>query len=109
MIKKTYVKSRKVWKVTFELPVEECPQDIYNNIVNLVGDFNNWSHDANPMVLHNDVYKTTLELKPDHDYQFRYLVNDSTWCNDWHADAYIPNGFGEENCVARLPRPDEQK
>ena len=109
MLKKTYVKSRKVWKVTFELSEKECPQEIINHSVNLVGDFNNWSHDANPMVLHNDVYQTTLEFKPGQNHQFRYLVNDSTWCNDWHADAYTPNGFGEENCVAKLPLPNGQK
>jgi hypothetical protein len=32
-------------------------------------------------------------------HQFRYLVNETEWHNDWHADAYVPNPFGSENSV----------
>jgi hypothetical protein len=103
MLKKTYVKVRKVWKVDFEFPKEECPQGVKAKRVNLTGDFNNWKHSATPMVLHKDMYTVSLELNPGHDYQFRYLVNGKVWCNDWHADAYIPNIFGDNNCVASLP------
>ncbi|MFL7869758.1 MAG: isoamylase early set domain-containing protein [Anaerolineales bacterium] len=103
MLKKTYVKSRKVWKVNFELPKEELPQGIRTKRVNLAGDFNHWKHSATPMSLHDGMYTTTLELDPGHTYQFRYLINGKVWCNDWHADAYIPNSFGEENCIADLP------
>jgi 1,4-alpha-glucan branching enzyme len=102
MLKKTYIKSRKTWKVAFELPASECPQGVEIQTVCLAGDFNNWEHAANPMELHKDIYKITLELEPGHEYQFRYLVNDSVWCNDWHADDYVPNVFGTDNCVARL-------
>jgi hypothetical protein len=31
--------------------------------------------------------------------EFRYLVDDTTWCNDPDADATRPNGFGTENSV----------
>lgn len=103
MLKKTYVKSRKVWKVDFELPKEECPQGVKAKHVNLAGDFNNWKKSATPMTLHKDVYTASLELDPGHEYQFRYLINGKVWCNDWHADAYVPNIFGEDNCVANLP------
>jgi hypothetical protein len=34
------------------------------------------------------------------------LINGKVWCNDWHADSYIPNNFGEDNCVADLPLVD---
>lgn len=103
MLKKTYNKSRKVWKVVFELPKEECPQDVKAKRVNLTGDFNNWKHSATPMALDQDRYTAALELDPGHDYQFRYLINGKVWCNDWHADGYVPNIFGEENCIAALP------
>jgi len=108
MLKKTYVKSRNAWKVTFELPALECPEGVKTESVHLTGDFNSWEHAANPMALHKGVFKTTLELEPGHEYQFRYLINDEVWCNDWHADAYVPNAFGQDNCIARLPLPDEQ-
>lgn len=103
MLKKTYNKSRKVWKVVFELPKEECPQEVKAKRVSLTGDFNNWKHSATPMVQHNDMYTAALELDPGHEYQFRYLINGKVWCNDWHADGYVPNVFGQENCIANLP------
>ena len=102
MLKKTYIKSRKVWKVDFELPKQECPQGIKAKRVNLTGDFNNWKHIVTPMKLHDGMFTTSLELDPGHEYQFRYLINGKVWCNDWHADAYVPNIFGEDNCVANL-------
>ncbi len=51
MLKKIYLKSRKVWKVDFELPKEECPQGVMAKRVSLAGDFNNWKKSANPMKL----------------------------------------------------------
>ena len=103
MLKKTYVKSRKVWKVNFELPKEECPTGVKAKRVFLTGDFNHWKRTATPMALHDGMYTTSLELDPGHAYQFRYLINGKVWCNDWHADGYVPNIFGEENCIANLP------
>lgn len=40
-----------------------------------------------------------LELEPEQSYQFRYLVNGEQWLNDWHADAYTPGGYGQDNGV----------
>jgi hypothetical protein len=103
MLKKNYVKSRQVWKITFELPSEECPQDVEVQDVHLAGDFNEWDRNANPMTLRKGVYRATLELPPGREYQFRYLVNDEIWCNDWDADAYAHNFYGQDNCVVILP------
>ena len=75
----------------------------------MAGNFNNWKREANPMMLRKGNYSATIELEPGNQYQFRYLINDGVWCNDWHADAYMPNGFGQENCVAQLPVPDNHK
>jgi hypothetical protein len=103
MLKKKYLKSHKAWSVVFELPKAECPQGVKVKRVNLMGDFNDWKPSSTPMSLNQDVYAASLELDPGHDYQFRYLINGKVWCNDWHADTYIPNLFGDENCVVRLP------
>jgi hypothetical protein len=46
-------------------------------------------------------FRVTLELEPGREYPFRYVVNGVHWCNDWHADTYVPNGLGEDNCVVR--------
>jgi hypothetical protein len=40
MLKKRYIKSRNVWKVTFELPEAELPEGIEAESVHLVGEFN---------------------------------------------------------------------
>ena len=40
-----------------------------------------------------------LELERGRDYQFRYLVDGTTWHNDWHADDYIPNVYDSDNSV----------
>ena len=104
MLEKTYVKSRKVWKVKFKLPKEECPaiKEITN--VQLVGDFNNWDPSAMPMIIKQNAYTATIELQPGYDYHFRYLINGKIWWNDGHADKYFPNNYGGENCVVILPK-----
>jgi 1,4-alpha-glucan branching enzyme len=105
MLKKTYVKSRKVGKVTFQLAKSEVPEDVEVENVHLVGDFNNWEESGTPMKYskRHKAYRATIELDPGEEYQFRYLVNGQIWCNDWAADAYVPNNMGEDNCVVVSP------
>ena len=70
-------------------------------MVNLVGDFNNWSVTAHPMThLKSGDFTLTLDLKIDEAYEFRYLIDGSKWENDWEADKYVPSPFpGNENSV----------
>jgi len=97
-IKKQYLKSRPVCKVTFRLP-EEAANDADN--VYLVGDFNEWNKQATPMnALKSGEFKAVVELEPGHEYQYKYLVGGSEWENDWEADKYVPNPYGDgENSV----------
>ena len=44
-------------------------------------------------------FSITLDLEPGREYQFRYLVNNSEWHNDWQADKYTPNPFSGDNSV----------
>lgn len=104
MLKKRYLKSRNAWKVTFELPKSELPKTVRPRKVYLMGEFNDWSP-ITPMELRQNVFCTTLELEPGREYQFRYLVNGKYWFNDSQADAYVPNGFGDDNCVVITPLP----
>ena len=104
MLRKRYIRSRKVWKVTFEVPETELPEAIEVQSVHLVGEFNDWDAAATPMTLRRGrVFRTTLELEPGREYQFRYLINGEHWCNDWRADAYAPSGLGDDNCVVAAP------
>lgn len=103
MLKKKYIKSRRVWKVYFEIPQRLLPQGLEAREVNLVGDFNEWDPSAIPMKgFRGKAFKVDLELQPGTTYQFRYLVNGEYWLNDENADAYAPSGYGEDNGVLRL-------
>jgi hypothetical protein len=107
MLKKRYVKSRKAWKVTFELPKAELPEGIEVESVHLVGEFNDWDHTATPMKRgKTGVFRAMLELEPGRGYLFRYLINGEHWHNDRHADGYVPSGLGEDNCVVVTPKAD---
>jgi hypothetical protein len=104
MLKKQYIKSRQVYKMTFDLPKTEMPPDVEVESVHLVGEFNDWDATATPMVLRKGgVYRAMVELAPGRAYQFRYVINGELWHNDWQADAYVPSGFGEDNCVVTAP------
>jgi hypothetical protein len=101
MLQKKYSDSRDVSEVTFELPKSELPEDIAVENVHLVGEFNDWNPTATPMKLakKENIYRASLELEEAKEYQFRYLINGEHWCNDWNADDYAPNGFGQDNGV----------
>ena len=100
MLKKRYIKSRKVCKVTFELHKTEVPDGVVVETVHLVGDLNEWDATATPMPLRRGgIYRAQVDLEPGREYQFRYLLNGQHWCSDRNADAYVPNQFGTDNCV----------
>ncbi len=93
MIKKQYLKSRPVCKVTFELP-----KSVAAETAQIVGDFTGWN--ALPMdQLKDGRFKTVLELEQGQEYQFRYLLNEQDWQNDEEADKYVSNPFNGENSV----------
>ena len=87
--KKQYLKSKAVCKVTFKLSREQSQAA---DSVRLVGDFNQWDLSSAPMKkLKSGDFTATITLAKDSMYQFRYLLDDKTWENDWDADAYIPS------------------
>jgi 1,4-alpha-glucan branching enzyme len=95
MLKKQFLKTKAICKVTFSLP-EAVPGET----VFLVGDFNNWDEAATAMKhQENGSFLATLELDKDREYQFRYLVNGTEWHNDWAADKYLPNPYSGDNSV----------
>ena len=101
MIKKQFLKSKPVCKVTFELTPETVgtAED-----VKIAGDFSNWTEEPVAMKKQkNGVFKATLDLETGKEYQFRYLVDDTRWINDEAADKYVPNNLTfEENSVVAL-------
>jgi 1,4-alpha-glucan branching enzyme len=96
-IKKQYLKSRKTCKVTFRLPRIAAPNA---KAVCIVGDFNGWSIYATPMKrLRTGDFTVTLEVEPGREYQFRYLIDEQRWENDWNADKYVKSPYGSDNSV----------
>ena len=100
-LNKAYIKSRKSYKVTFQLPETVNP---HGEDIRVLGEFNDWSWDkASSMVSKNGVLSLDLELKAGQQYEYRYLISNARWCNDGIADYYKPSPVGyEENCVVDL-------
>jgi 1,4-alpha-glucan branching enzyme len=89
---KAYPKKGTTCKVTFELP-EEATAGVKK--IALVGDFNNWDKNKNILSKNKEGrYSITVSLDQGHEYQFRYLMDESRWENDWAADKYLPSSYG---------------
>jgi 1,4-alpha-glucan branching enzyme len=99
---KTFVKSKSLYKVTFTVPAEAAAE---TKKVALVGEFNGWNpEEAIALKKQKDgSFKTSLELAAG-EYQFRYILDDEKWENDWEADKYVPAGVDSaaENSVVVL-------
>lgn len=97
-MKKTYSKTGKKCRVTFELPAEANIES-----ANLCGEFNDWDKSSHKLVRRKKGnLTTTVSLDSGKEYRFRYWVNDERWENDWNADKYLPNDFGSEDSLIVL-------
>jgi 1,4-alpha-glucan branching enzyme len=95
MLKKQPLAGGEQVKVTFYLPDE-----VEAKSASVVGDFNNWDKDANPMEqLKDGRWKAQIKLATGREYQYRYFVNGNQWYNDWNADKYMAHPYGGENSV----------
>lgn len=97
-LKKQNLKSKPVCKVTFKLPGEAAPNA---KVAHVVGDFNSWSETTHPMKkLKDGSFTATVDLEQGREYQFRYLIDETSWENDGEADKYVPSPYGnQENSV----------
>jgi hypothetical protein len=92
-MKKTYSKTGTSCKVTFRLP-QEAVKDARS--VCVAGEFNGWNIYAHQLKRRKDgSFSLTIELEKGREYQFRYLIDDMYWENDWCADKYVPSAFGD--------------
>ena len=100
-IKKQYLKTKPVCKVTFRIS-EEIGNSAGTAYV--VGEFNNWDFFSTPMKkLKKGGFTATLNLEKGRAYQFRYLLDNRIWQNDEDADRFVPTPFGDsENSVIAL-------
>ena len=101
-ISKRYIKKKKNYSVTFTIPKKISKEF---KTASVVGDFNNWDLHANEMkkVKKTGEFKIKIELPPNGEYKFRYLLDGVQWINDESADKYITTHFGDaEDCVIIL-------
>lgn len=96
-IKKQFVKTKSVCKVTFSIDAKEASSAA------VVGDFNSWDAKVGELSkLKSGVFKATFDLPKDASYEFKYLI-DGQYVNDAEADAFVFNGFANaENGVLVL-------
>lgn len=98
MIRKTYSKTRRACRVTFEIPSDQNA-----NAATLCGEFNEWDSEAHPMKRRKDgSFSLTLSLPAGRQYRFRYLLDGERWENDERADGYIQNPFGTDDSLVEI-------
>ena len=96
-LKKKFLKSKPVCKVTFRLPKSAANEA---KKVVVLGDFNDWDKEnGHTMRKTKEYFTVTIDLETNREYQFRYLLDGEVWENDWEADAYVKSPLGVENSV----------
>ena len=100
-IEKKYLKSKNICKTTFHISSEAAGGAA---TAFLVGEFNEWEMHSLPMKrLKNGSFKLTVDLPNGKAYQFRYLLDDERWENEWSADGYCYSDYGNcENSVVEV-------
>lgn len=94
-IKKQYLKSKPLCKVTFSIDAELING---GKEVAVLGEFNDWNpKDGTMRKLKDCSFTKTIELAPGQDYQFRYLIDRTRWINDSQVDKTL-----EQNGVIAL-------
>ena len=92
-LKKRYLKTKPVCKVTFRVPKTVAKGA---GAISIVGEFNDWQPGATPMKsLKSGEFTATVDLPAGREYQFRYLIDGETWENDGKADKYVRTCFGD--------------
>ena len=90
-IRKKFLPYKGICRVTFVLPNSVTSN---SKKVALVGDFNNWNSNINQMKKTKDGrFLCTIKLSMWKKYQFRYLLDNTRWENDWDGDGLIATPY----------------
>lgn len=101
-IKKQFLKSKPICKVTFRIPKNEA-KDFSS--ASIVGSFNEWNPEAHKMkkLKKDGSFTTVIPFEKGSEIHFRYLLDGKHWSNDAEADKQVTNEFGDsENSVLIL-------
>jgi len=83
----------------------ELPEAVSATTVSVVGDFNGWTAQTHPLTPVEGGFRADIALPAGDRWRFRYLLDGQRWENDWAADDYVPNGFGDDDSVVDLTNP----
>lgn len=99
-IKKQFLKSKPVCKVSFKVSKDEAAGA---GQVSVLGDFNNWNPEEGAMnALKDGSFSLTLELEAGKSYRFRYLADGSRWFDEAEADGIEAGEYGAANNLLNL-------
>lgn len=95
--------------ITFTLPAVamEGASEAY-----LVGDFNNWNPEHAPKLekQKDGSYKTVAKLEEGKTYQYRFLLNNGRWVNDYNAQNYPHvHGLHIDNSEITVPVSEKEE
>jgi 1,4-alpha-glucan branching enzyme len=98
MLKRRKISGSNTVKVSFVLPADDSRLP-----ASVVGDFNDWDPEADPMVRRsNETFSAVVPLIAGATYLFRYRSEDGSWFNDEAADGYETNVHGSTDCLIEL-------
>jgi 1,4-alpha-glucan branching enzyme len=81
-----------------EKPVAFTHKDEKATSVSVVGDFNDWNKDKNPLKLESGVWKAEILLTPGK-HEYKFVVNNTEWIIDPAAAETAPDKYGGKSSV----------
>ena len=93
-VKKQFLKSDQVCKVTIRIPKETGKSF---ETASLVGDYNNQNGEAHQMskLKKDGSFSLIAEIPTGLVYQFRYVLDGKVWVNDTEADGFVDTPYGD--------------
>jgi 1,4-alpha-glucan branching enzyme len=89
-------------KITFTLPAEALAEATE---ALLLGDFNDWNTEKGIALKKqkDGTLRAVTELEAGKTYQYRFLLNDGRWVNDYNAENYVTvSGYHIENSMVTV-------
>ncbi|GAB1351220.1 isoamylase early set domain-containing protein [Ignavibacteriales bacterium] len=93
-VKKQFLKSEPVCKVTFRI-AKEVGKPFES--ASVVGDFNGWNQEAHQMskLKKDGSFSLVAEIPTGSVYQFRYVLDGKEWVNDTECDGFVDSPYGD--------------
>ncbi|NLI77994.1 MAG: glycoside hydrolase family 13 [Candidatus Riflebacteria bacterium] len=81
-----------------EVQVEFSYTDPKATAVAVVGDFNDWNKDKNPLKLEDGVWKGSMTLKPGR-HEYKFVVNNTDWITDPKSSETVADKYGGRSSI----------